>query len=1229
MKSDISRQTFDPRKHYKSVRMQQGRVQIDADWNEESDITIYRIETEALDLIGGCGGPMHAAAFGIIFDATALDQKERDRLTGLGVLPLKAGDFLLSAGRYYVDGILCENELVASFNGQPDFPILTGSPHRPPLRPGQTGYLAYLDVWQRSITALDDSHIREVALGGPDTGTRLKTVWQVKLFAVAAGDNCITSFNKLLTANPPSSGTLSAKTESEAISPDPCIVPPGAGFRGLENQLYRIEIHNGGSAFNVAGGAAGTVVVTDIIGNNQVKAAGAWKVGQAVEIFSGDAPTNLKSRTLASVTSFDQNTGTLTLNTKITNLTMDDHPRIRAVEAAFKWSRDNGSVVTAIERIEGRDITVSHTGLDSVLGFAPGNWVEIIDDALELNGRPGQLAQIAEVDSARRLITLRTDPALLDNASPDGVNIAFHPKLRRWDGIGGVDVDATSATSGHIDIEDGVQIRFSAGNYNTGDYWMIPARTATTDAQSGKIEWPQDENGNPLALAPFGIRHHYCPLGLLSFSAETGFGLIDDCRHLFPPVTELTSLFYVSGDGQEAMSDPAQPAALLPLPQSLVAGVANGSWPVKGATVRFHVEKGNGNVMPKGGAPQGDGKTIDVETDDKGLATCDWHIDSTTQSQQVIATLRDADDKPVHLPVIFTANLSVAEQVAYNPGNCATLQNQNTVQKALDTLSHLASLYYLSGDGQEIQPGEALQPLRVLAANRCGPVQGVEVSFQVVTGSGTITTPAPILTDADGVATGQWVPDNTTDFQEVEATLVGDAAHPTVPPTKVRFSATIGRGTGGGCDVTVGAGGQFPTLKEAIDSLLDVPKDFRVVDICICLLPGDHPLPDGLRMNGAGNNVHIKIKGCGEGSRIIMPGGPLQALDLLSFTLRDVAVLADKPKAVFSFNRCGDITIEGCLLTQENQAGSFITIAHARNIHIEDNVIETFLEPVRNAVTPDKVFADVDRAVSELFTIADRREFDRKSAEVASTLAGMPSGRRAAFIIGLQQALGNLANLTPSETKSYNGFLASVSASAIPQDEQLIRARLVDIKLAGARGTPGTAIVIIDAEADTWIEDNNILGVISLYGEPGKTRLTIDQMQLLATGMARGRITFAASLANLQIRDNVIHRIDVSEELIKSLQTTATSPFNSIFERLYRRCFITDNAIGGGNNNFIMEHLALTSNSFDLEQRLDAGMVFATASINVGNFAPNDIRLFILAPRREKAANLSINVVYL
>src|SRR5712691_13359256 len=105
MKGDVSRSTFHPGKHYSSVRLQQGRVQVDADWNEQADIAVHRIETEAADLIGGCGGPLHSAAFHFVASADQLTDDEK-KLSGNQNPPApQASEFLISAGRYYVHGV--------------------------------------------------------------------------------------------------------------------------------------------------------------------------------------------------------------------------------------------------------------------------------------------------------------------------------------------------------------------------------------------------------------------------------------------------------------------------------------------------------------------------------------------------------------------------------------------------------------------------------------------------------------------------------------------------------------------------------------------------------------------------------------------------------------------------------------------------------------------------------------------------------------------------------------------------------------------------------------------------------------------------------------------------------------------------------------------------------------------------------------------------------------------
>ncbi len=703
MKGDFSRQTFDPRKHYSDVRMQQGRVQLDADWNERGDIINYRAETTALDIIGGCGGPLHHAGFGIVTIAAGKGGEAEKEL----VDPAKAesdkkkprpsaarrGDFLLGAGRYYVDGILCENEQDIAYSTQPDLP---GAP-----LPGKSGlYLLYLDVWQRHLTALDDPRIREIALGGPDTATRVRTIWQAKLWPLTEkAGNCISAFGLFKKSVARKNGTLNAATAKEKASDDPCIVPPSAGFRGLENQLYRVEIHDGGKSLDVSGAPAGEKI-DEITGTNQARmsSGGKWEVGTAVEIYPTRTGSNRLAGTLAYVTDYDKSTDTLSFDSTLSGIDSDDEPFVRPVGTTFKWSRDNGIVVSLIEKINPADkkITVESLGPDETLGFSVGQWVEISDDAGELNGLPGQLAQIADVNSTTREITLKSTPGKLAN-NASGVNPARAPKLRRWDGVGAVKFNP-AAPGGWLDLEDGVQVQFDGGGeYRPGDFWLITARTATADVESGHIEWPVDAARKPLPQPPLGIEHHYCPLAIIDWNPLNNQFDADDCRSLFPPITELVALHYISGDGQEARPTLVEPKPeFVPLLHPIMVGVSNGRHPVAGARVRFDAQPGNGKIFPdaaavaEGRGLQIDDRTIVVKTDADGLAACEWHLANTgLTSQQVVATLRNVANQPVHLPIRFNANLSVAAEVAYQPGECDKLAGVLTVQAALDQLCQL------------------------------------------------------------------------------------------------------------------------------------------------------------------------------------------------------------------------------------------------------------------------------------------------------------------------------------------------------------------------------------------------------------------------------------------------------------------------------------------------------------------------------------------------------------
>jgi hypothetical protein len=95
MKADISRSMFKKDKHHRKVNMQQGRVHLDADWNEQIDIQVHHDRSSLSDIIGETGAPHDKAGFKI----------ERSD-----------NSYRIGAGHYYVDGILCENEEIDAKN---------------------------------------------------------------------------------------------------------------------------------------------------------------------------------------------------------------------------------------------------------------------------------------------------------------------------------------------------------------------------------------------------------------------------------------------------------------------------------------------------------------------------------------------------------------------------------------------------------------------------------------------------------------------------------------------------------------------------------------------------------------------------------------------------------------------------------------------------------------------------------------------------------------------------------------------------------------------------------------------------------------------------------------------------------------------------------------------------------------------------------------------------------
>jgi hypothetical protein len=461
MHADLSRLTFRPERHYSAVIAQQGRVQLDADTNEQTAIQLYQARTLAADLIGQHGGPRDAVGFKIDYVGGKHD----------------IDTLLIHGGRYYVDGVLLDasrpapgvpvpdedtDDSSAQDSAAPpehwtywDQPDGFRDPEKPGDRlpsPAQSPFVVYLNVWERSVSAAEDPALREVALGAamPDTAARVKVVWQVLPLSLAALDIEETdpskevvraAFDKWAGKQATPTARLAARSERpDHADEDPCLVKPDARYRGPENQLYRVEVHVGGEA----------------------------------------------------------------------------------TDATFKWSRENGSVVFPVDELDGTWVQLASLGHDDKLDLDVGDLVEFTDTAYASRLEPLPLLRVEELDLPGRRVRLSAEPepgvGRLPHLNPFLRRWDHHEGTRRKGRTTALKGGAVPVAEGEwLPLEDGVEVYFAKGaGYRTGDHWIIPARTAT-----GSVEWPTDAARRPLLQGPAGIVRHFAPLALVKGEGGT------------------------------------------------------------------------------------------------------------------------------------------------------------------------------------------------------------------------------------------------------------------------------------------------------------------------------------------------------------------------------------------------------------------------------------------------------------------------------------------------------------------------------------------------------------------------------------------------------------------------------------------------------------------------------------------------------------------------------------
>lgn len=423
MHGDFSRFLDGLAGRYSGVLAQQGRLLLDAELNEQNAILLDYLRCLTTDLIGPFAGSADHAGFEVGRVVQGEDKKGRA--------------VQLGRGHYYVYGLRCE----------------VPAPHQPadmelPIDEHEAPFVVYLGVWEQAVSAVQAPELIDPALSAdvPDTTRRRQVRWRPMADrALPDRDEDLVELNKEsiihafdeYNADRRLHPTLAARAHSgDEPEPSPESAPTPWGYRGVENQLYRVEVHEGGDRG----------------------------------------------------------------------------------EATVKWSRDNGSVEFRLEDLgdpdgEGvRKATLRRIWFDARRGLEVGDWVELVDDHWSPFGTPAPLMQVKQIGLETRHLWLHDSEAHRDLDPSRGLF------LRRWDqqpnnktpsrGIPVRDADEW------FELEDGVQIRFEerAARYQRGDYWLIPARTATNG-----VLWPHspDDRRVPLAIAPNGPARYLAPLALV------------------------------------------------------------------------------------------------------------------------------------------------------------------------------------------------------------------------------------------------------------------------------------------------------------------------------------------------------------------------------------------------------------------------------------------------------------------------------------------------------------------------------------------------------------------------------------------------------------------------------------------------------------------------------------------------------------------------------------------
>lgn len=496
---DISRFLLQPTKHYSTVHMQQGRVIVDSDWNERAGIEAEDLRASLVDIVCSRGTPN---------DGMKITDPDSSVEEGTVDLPVGADfasyNFGIGAGSYYVGGLRLVVDAGETFLEQKDWLQLDvdDSLLPPKVTSGFRTDLVYLYAWEQPVTAVEDSELREVALGGRDTSTRVRRMRRVVVKTGMTEIECsdaFTEFTSALTSTYTGSVyhaescelrsgarlELSFVTSSEAE--DLCADPAATGYVAAENQAIRIELRDGVTPMWV------------------------WGFDNASKLYR------------VKIDEVDEVDGTtLTFLTEPADL--PSMPRAGQVVELIIW----GAVLPNLEKVaemqgaitkvtSSYDPTTKSMTVEAAVSADWVGWLALHEEYYNPADEEPQYLYLRVWDRGAELV---------DEAHPAEIELV-------------VDDDPVALGS------TGLAVKFPQGGI-PGDYWIIAARPSTPELVT---PWDLSTAGG---VPPHGPRRFYAPLGIIAWSHDGAAVQVSDCRTKLRRLCEGGCCTVSVGDGERS-----------------------------------------------------------------------------------------------------------------------------------------------------------------------------------------------------------------------------------------------------------------------------------------------------------------------------------------------------------------------------------------------------------------------------------------------------------------------------------------------------------------------------------------------------------------------------------------------------------------------------------------------------------------------------------------------------